>query len=44
MTYCIMVACALMCKDIKPNEFGQEQLGEFYIKEIDEKCLAEQNK
>lgn len=44
MTYCIMVACTILCKDIKPNEFGQQQLGEFYIKGTDEKCLAEQNK
>ena len=41
--YCIFVSCVLLCKDIYKNEFGQPQLGSFYIKNIDYKCLEDNN-
>lgn len=44
LLYCITVSCVVMCKNININEFGKQELGHFFIKEIDEKCLSEQQK
>jgi len=44
LLYCITVSCVVLCKNITINEFGREQLGEFFIKEVDEQCLIERKK